>query len=277
MPGILPSRADPWIRFGALDPGARLRLFCFPYAGGGASIFRNWAGRFPKWIDVCPVQLPGREERLREPAFTDMDKLCTAVLRGLTPYFDIPVAFFGHSMGALIAYHLATRLRDQARRLSHLLVSAHPAPHFPLTRPPSYNLPDALLAERLRRLNGTSELVLQDPELMALMRPLLRADFELSECTPRTLRDPLDCPVTALGGRADHEFGRLHLEAWREVTRGAFRLHMMPGDHFYLFADEAQTIGLIAECLASHNTPAEIAAHVRESPGSGGDPGVCRG
>ena len=244
------SRADPWVRFGALDPCAKLRLFCFPYAGGGASSYRSWARRFPNWIDVCPVQLPGREERLREAAFTNMDELCTEVLRALAPYFDMPVAFFGHSMGALIAYHLATRLHDQGRRLSHLLVSAHPAPHVPLTRPPSYDLPDAAFAERLRQLNGTSELVLQDPELMALVRPLLRADFKLSECTARTLRDPLDCPVTALGGLADREVERLHLEAWREVTRGAFQIHMIPGDHFYLFANEAQSTGLIGECLA---------------------------
>jgi surfactin synthase thioesterase subunit len=227
-----------------------LRLFCFPYAGGGASIYRRWAGGFPNWIDVCPVQLPGREERLREAAFTKMDELCTEMLRALTPYFDMPFAFFGHSMGALIAYHLATRLGDQRRRLSHLLVSAHPAPHFPLTRPPSYNLPDAAFAERLRRLNGTSELVLQDPELMALVRPLLRADFELSECTARTLRDSLDCPITALGGLSDGEIELPQLEAWRDATGGVFRLHMMPGDHFYLLADEAQFIGLIAECLA---------------------------
>jgi medium-chain acyl-[acyl-carrier-protein] hydrolase len=244
------SRADPWVRFGALDPRARLRLFCFPYAGGGASIYRSWADRFPKWIDVCPVQLPGREERLREAAFTNMDALSTSVLQGLARYFDMPVALFGHSMGALIAYHLARRMRDQGHRLVHLLVSAHAAPHFPLSRPPSYNLSDIAFVERLRFLNRTSELVLQNRELMELMRPLLRADFELSECTPRKLHDQLECPVTALGGLGDPEIERSHLEAWREVTRGAFQLHMSPGDHFYLFARETQSIALIADCLA---------------------------
>jgi surfactin synthase thioesterase subunit len=250
MRATRPSQADPWVRFGALDPGARLRLFCFPYAGGGASIYRSWVGRFPQWIDVCPVQLPGREERLGEAAFTNMDALCTAVFQRLTPYFDMPIALFGHSMGALIAYHLATRLRERGRGPVHLIVSAHPAPHCPLSRPPSYNLPDVAFAERLRCLNGTSELVLQNPELMELMRPLLRADFELSECTPRRLRELLECPVTALGGLADREIVRAQLEAWREVTRGAFRLHMIPGDHFYLFGDAVRSTALIADSLA---------------------------
>jgi len=244
-----PSRADPWVRFGALDPSARLRLFCFPYAGGGASIYRSWMGRFPQWIDVCPVQLPGREERLQEAAFTDMDALCTAVLQGLTPYFDMPIALFGHSMGALIAYHLATRLRERGRGPVHLIASAHPAPHCPLSRAPSYNLPNTAFVERLRCLSGTSELVLQNPELMELMGPLLRADFELSECTPRQLRDLLECPVTALGGLADREIEQAHLEAWREVTRGAFRLHMIYGDHFSTYAGETRSIALIADCL----------------------------
>jgi medium-chain acyl-[acyl-carrier-protein] hydrolase len=243
-------RADPWIRFHMPDPRARLRLFCFPYAGGGASIYRGWIGRFPSWVDVCPVQLPGREERIREPAFTHMDALCAALLPTLAPYLDQPVALFGHSMGALIAYQLATRLHDPENGPVHLLVSGQRAPHLPLGRPPSYNLPDAAFAERLRDLNGTPAPVLQNPELMELVRPLLRADFELSECTPRERRDLLDCPITAFGGLADREIERPHLEAWRETTRGAFDLHMLPGDHFYLAANEAALTALVAECLA---------------------------
>jgi medium-chain acyl-[acyl-carrier-protein] hydrolase len=244
-------RTDPWIRFHAPDACARLRLFCFPHAGAGASVYRGWNGRLPSWIDVCPVQLPGREERIREPCFTNMDALCAALLPALAPYLDMPVALFGHSMGALIAYQAATRLRDQGRSPVHLLVSGHRAPHLPLGRPPSYNLPDPVFRERLRSLNGTPEPVLQNRELMDLVRPLLRADFELSECTPRERRDPLECPVTAFGGLADGEVRRSHLEAWRETTRGEFYLHMFAGDHFYIAGNESELTWLLAQRLGA--------------------------
>jgi surfactin synthase thioesterase subunit len=242
-------RSDAWIRFHVPNAHARLRLFCFPYAGGGASIFRGWLGRFPDGIDVCPVQLPGREERIREAAFTKMDALCDALLPALAPLLDKPFALFGHSMGALIAYQLALRLQAQSRSPSHLLVSGQRAPHLPLGRPISYNLSDAAFTERLRELNGTPEPILQSPELMELVRPLLRADFELSERSRRSRHDPLDFPVTAFGGLADPEVQRPHLEAWRETTRAHFSLHMLPGDHFYMGTNEATLTVLIAERL----------------------------
>src|SRR4051794_20676020 len=117
------SRTSPWIRFDAPDARAALRLFCFPYAGAGASVYRGWKRRPPASIHVCPIQLPGREERIREPPFTNMDALCAALLPELAPYLDMPVALFGHSMGALIAYQAATRLRNQGCEPVHLLVS----------------------------------------------------------------------------------------------------------------------------------------------------------
>jgi medium-chain acyl-[acyl-carrier-protein] hydrolase len=244
-------RANPWIRFAAPDPGAALRLFCFPYAGAGASVYRGWRARLPTWIHLCPIQLPGREERIREPPFTNMDALCAALLPALAPYLDMPIALFGHSMGALIAYQAATRLREQGGSPIHLLVSGQRAPHLPLGRQPSYDLPEAAFRERLRSLNGTPELVLQDPELMDLVWPLLRADFELSECTPRQPRDPLDCPVTAFGGLDDSEVRRSHLDAWRDTTIRDFELHMFPGDHFYLAANESDLTMVLAKRLAA--------------------------
>jgi surfactin synthase thioesterase subunit len=179
-----------------------------------------------------------------------MAELCFALLPALVPYLDTPVAFFGHSMGALIAYQIATTLRDKGHCPIHLLVSSQRAPHLPLGRPPSYNLPDDAFTERLRSLNGTREMVLKDPELMDLLRPTLRADFELSECASRGRRDQLECPVTAFGGLADREVRRPQLEAWRETTRGAFHLHMFAGDHFYLAGNEAELTAIVAERLA---------------------------
>ncbi len=243
------TSSSPWIRFRAPNEDARLRLFCFPYAGGGASIFRGWHGRFPSMIDVCLVQLPGREDRIREGAFTNMDALCGALWSALVPLLDKPFALFGHSMGALIAYHLALRLHARQLNPMHLFVSGLRAPHLPLGRPITYNLPDAAFTERLRDLNGTPEPILQTPELMELVRPLLRADFELSECTPRSRHDPLDFPVTAFGGLEDTEIQQPHLEAWRATTDAQFSLHMLPGNHFYLSANEAALTAFICKHL----------------------------
>ncbi len=244
---------DPWIAFRKPRPAARLRLFCFPYAGGSALIYRPRGSQIAPDIDVFPVQLPGRGKRLREPSFTRVAPLVDAMHEVLTPYFDRPFAFFGHSMGALLAYELTHRLRREGRALPvHLLLSARRAPHLPPKQEPYYDLPDDEFLGKLGEMNGTPEEVLANEELMELMLPLIRADFELNDTHDSTGYPQLSCPFTAFGGVADPEVERSDLEPWRELTEGKFRLRMFPGDHFFLHPGEGTLLAAIGEELQPH-------------------------
>jgi medium-chain acyl-[acyl-carrier-protein] hydrolase len=244
-----PLCSDPWIRRAQPNPKAALRLFCVPYAGGSASVFRSWGRLLPDWIEVCAIQLPGREERLGEPAFRQVDRLLPALIERLRPALDRPFALFGHSMGAVIAYELTRALTDEGQRPVHLIVSGQRAPHLPLQRPTSYHLSDPDFRERLRVLNGTPGPVLQEPELMRMVLPLLRCDFELSETYRRERAEPLDCPITALGGRDDGEVDPDGVAAWRETTRGPVEIRMFPGDHFFLHGQRAALLDTVAATL----------------------------
>ncbi|MEA2792145.1 MAG: hypothetical protein QOG73_4551 [Acetobacteraceae bacterium] len=232
--------ASASLRFRQSNPAAALRLFCFPYAGGSAAVYRNWTD-LPPEIEVCPVQLPGRDERFREPAFTRADALCDALVVALADYLDRPFAIFGHSMGAIIAHEFTRRLQARGLAPRHLFVSGQRAPHIPLRRPRSFDLPDPAFKNRLRELNGTPEEVLQDVELMELLLPRLRGDFELSETYTCAYDMPLSCPITAFGGAQDHEVSETDLAAWRHLTTSAFDIAVFPGGHFYL-EQEGQTL-----------------------------------
>jgi medium-chain acyl-[acyl-carrier-protein] hydrolase len=241
------NRATPWFTSQRPNARARLRLFCFPYAGGGAAIYRLWPQSLPSEVEVCVAQLPGRGTRLREQPFTSLDALVEAAAEAIAPSLDKPFALFGHSMGAMISFELARRLREQGRpQPAHLFVSGRRAPQLPNDDPVSYNLPDADLGRELLRLNGTPKEVLEHPELMELMLPLLRADFSVVETYVYRPGVPLDCPLTAFGGLRDSEVGREQLEAWSEQTTSEFALRMLPGDHFFLNDAQAQTLLLSA-------------------------------
>jgi medium-chain acyl-[acyl-carrier-protein] hydrolase len=227
---------EKWIARQKQKPNARLRLFCFPYAGGSAAIYRGWQEEMPAEVDVCPVQLPGRESRLLEEPFTHIEPMVKALVDALKPYMDRPFAFFGHSMGALITFELARELRRQKLGLEpvHLFVSARSAPHRKIEREPVHQLPHDQFLERLRKLNGTPEAVLQNEELMELMMPILRADFAVNETYVYTPEEPFHIPIHCFGGIADVDIPQANLEAWGEQTTKAFTLKMYDGDHFFL-------------------------------------------
>jgi surfactin synthase thioesterase subunit len=253
MQSTTTSRAlntSPWTAGAKPNPRARVRLFCFPYAGGGATIYRNWASALPASVEVLPVQLPGRGRRLGEPAFTSVDELVPALSQALLPYFDLPFVFFGHSMGATISFELACHLRrEHGLEPQHLFVSGRRAPRVPNSNPSTHDLPDDEFIQALRDLNGTPKEVTEHPELMELMLPLLRADFALCETYTHKPAGPLQCPLSVYGGTQDVDVAREQLEAWREVTTGAFSLRIFPGDHFFLTSAEPLLLSAVAHEL----------------------------
>lgn len=251
---------SPWLAYARPRPAARVRLFCIPFAGGGASAFRSWPEALPETIEVLPVQPPGREGRIRERAFTRVEPLVEALAGTLDddPGGGRPYALFGHSMGTLIGYELARTLRRQGRPGPvHLFVSAHRAPHRPSREEPIHALPEPEFRDRLRRLNGTPEAVLEHPELMELLGPLLRADFALDESYRYREGRPLDCPITAFGGDADSDVPTEELSAWSEHTRARFRAHVYPGDHFFLHGEAGEPMRrqLTDDLLATLDLP----------------------
>jgi surfactin synthase thioesterase subunit len=227
-------------------------MFCFPYAGGGASAYRGWAGSVPGDIEVCPVQLPGREGRLREAPFERTDLLVQALTDALQPWLgDLPFVFFGHSMGGMLGFELARELRRRGKpQPLHLFVSGRRAPQVPDREEPIHGLPEAEFIEKLRELNGTPEEVLQHAELMRLLLPVLRADFSVVETYEYAQEEPLDLGISCFGGLADQEVTREDCAAWKEQTRGRFRLRMLPGDHFFLHSAKDMIVEVVARDLA---------------------------
>ncbi len=237
-------------RRAAANPQAALRLFCFPYAGGNAQIYRQWAAALPATVEVCPVQLPGRGNRLQEAPFTKLTDVVQYVTAAIAPYLDKPLAFFGHSMGALISFELARSLRRTHNvEPVHLFVSGRRAPQIPRTRPAIDQLPEAELIAELRRLNGTPREVLANAELMQLMLPTIRADFAVVRSYEYNTEAPLNCPITALGGLQDEDVPREQLEGWREQTNAACTVRMFAGDHFFLHAAEPLLLRVLARDL----------------------------
>jgi medium-chain acyl-[acyl-carrier-protein] hydrolase len=241
---------NPWISFRSNTPSARARLFCLPYAGAGASIFRSWVDLLPQDIELCGVQLPGREDRTREPAFTRMEPLVEELALQLISDLDMPFAVFGHSMGALITFELARCLRRNGLPTpAHLFVSGRRGPQVACDLELFHDLPDSRLIERVRELNGTREDVLRHPEIVAFLLPILKADFSVVETYSYKTEREFECAISAFGGLADTEVPRADLAAWGAHTRGPFRIELFPGHHFFLNDSRASLLATIAADL----------------------------
>jgi len=224
-----------------------MRLFCFPYAGGSAQIFRSWSTQLPPGVEVCPIHLPGRGLRLRDAPYSRLEPLLDRISEALIPQLERPYALFGHSMGAMISYELARRLRDAGvRQPLHLFLSGRRAPHLKDEEPPIHDLPAPEFLNAMYRLGGTDKAILENDELLGLMLPMLRADFELVETYRYLPGEPLDIPITAYGGLLDEEVSREQLAEWRQHTRESFSLHMLPGNHFFLTSAQNQLLRLLS-------------------------------
>jgi len=244
------ATVDQWFKPISPNPQANLRLFCFPYAGGSAQIFRSWSNQLPNTIEVCPAELPGHGRRMKESPFTDLKELVNTIIPIIPHRLDKPFAFFGHSMGALIAFELTRRLRDNNQPVpTHLIVSGRPAPQLEEDESPTYNLPEEELIKKLRWLKGTATTVLNDPEMMQLMLPILRADFAVCETYQYTEQSPLPCPIIALGGWWDPATRKGGLNGWREHTTANFRKKTFPGNHFFLHSAQSRVIKFLRKQL----------------------------
>lgn len=241
---------SPWVLRRTPNPTARARLFCLPFAGGSASAYRDWSERLPGWLEVLPVELPGRGMRLGEPPIPALMPLVEAMLTGLAPWMDRPFAFFGHSMGALIAFEATRVLRRRRQALPALLaVSGYRAPHLDDPEPQLRGLDDRALLARVRDLGGTPPEVLASRELLELLVPVFRADFAVTETWVSPAEPPLELPMLVLGGLWDPRAPRPALEAWERHAAGPLRTVMFPGDHFYHRATPAPVLRVLREEL----------------------------
>jgi pyochelin biosynthetic protein PchC len=237
--------AESWFRRFRPVPSPRLRLVALPHAGGGANVFRGWAERLPPDVELLAARYPGRQDRLAEPCVTTMTELADRIAEALAGPDDRPLALFGHSMGASIAYEVAIRLQQQGRPAAALLVSGQAPPHRARYLDAHLRGDDAII-EEVRRLGEADGSVLDHPDLRELILPSLRADFAL---LGGYRRDPLvliDAPVVAYAGEGDTDVPAENLPAWGDVTRAGVQVRVYPGDHFYLVRQEEALVADIA-------------------------------
>lgn len=227
---------DGSVWFRRYGPPARpqARLLCLPHAGGSASFFHSWGHAFGNGVEVMAARYPGRQERIAEPFLKSMDALADALTGALLPFLDVPLAVFGHSMGASLAHEVALRLEQRhGVRLAGLYVSGRKPPHLVAPDPARHGSDEAAVAE-VRRLGGTDAALLDDPELRELVLPQIRADFAVVDGYGPRSAVPLHCPVVGYVGGSDPDVTAADMEAWAGATSEGFELRVLPGDHFYL-------------------------------------------
>jgi medium-chain acyl-[acyl-carrier-protein] hydrolase len=227
---------------------SKVRLFCFPYSGANATIYSSWADSLPGSIEICAIQYPGHGNRIGDRLRYHVDDLIESILPDVTTRLDIPYAFFGHSLGALVGYEISKKLPTQGS-LVHVFVSAHRAPQIPDPNPTLHNLDDLTFLDRIVKLGGMEKELIQSKELVEIILPILKADFTICENYQFQDKYILDCPVSVFGGLEDLYISRNDLLAWKELTSRAFSLRMFPGDHFFIRKSQYYILQVIAREL----------------------------
>lgn len=244
------STFESWINVLRSNSQAKLRLFCFPHAGGWSANFRNWSNNLPNEVEVCSVELPGRGTRFLELPFNRLVPLVEELSEAIVTGLDRPFAFFGHSMGGLVAFEVARLLGDRYNiEPVHFFIFASPAPHLPRTKTPIHNLSDSEFIEQLRCYNGTPGEILNNPELRELFLPALRSDFEVIETYLYRPHSPFNFPIDVFGGLEDTSIDRKQLEAWRDRTTGDFTIETISGSHFLSGSSELLLLAKISQKL----------------------------
>lgn len=249
------ARINPWLRRYHPAPEAPMRLVYFPHAGGAANTSFQLSAALPPVAEVISVQYPGRHDRFSEPCVDSLNTLADEIPQWLDALDDKPMAFFGHSMGAVLAFEIARRIQADdpspaaGPTPTHLFVSGRRAPT--VVREERVHLLDnkGLVAD-MRALQGTDDSVFDDPEVLGLVLPSVRADYRAIETHVYEPGPPLTCPVTAVIGDSDPRVSRADAEAWRQQTTGEFRLLVFPGGHFYLGDGALGVVDLLRDGLA---------------------------
>ena len=240
----------------------QLTLLCLPYSGASAMVYSRWRRKLPEWLTLQPVELPGRGARYGEPLHTDMRRLALQLAQEQKATLKAPYALFGHSLGALVACEMAHAFRSLGcPEPVALFASGTAAPTMRADYDRGFAQPrtDAELIDQLRTLNGTSEEVLANKELMSLTLPVLRADFLLCGRFEPQQRPLLKCPVHVLGGKDDRATTE-QLIGWSKETHGSFSVDMLAGGHFFIHEHEAKVLRVIKDQLVVHHRRHAMAA-----------------
>ncbi|MFD0691984.1 thioesterase II family protein [Actinomadura fibrosa] len=244
------TEPSPWGVRWCPAPAAEVRLFCLPHSGGGAAAYRDWAFRLAPRVEVVAVRLPGRETRLRERPYTRLDELAPALVGGIEPWLDRPHAWFGHSMGALIAFEVCRTLRRLCRgEPLRVIVSGYPAPHLRPRHGAVHDASAAQVVTRLRELGGTPPELLDHPAVLRPFLPTLRADFALIETYGFRPEPRLDVPLSVFGGTDDAFATAEELHAWADHVSGPCDVRILPGEHFYLNGERDRLLAAITDDL----------------------------
>jgi len=219
----------------------------------------------PDDVEVVSVQLPGRENRFNEDPIESMEQLVDPLLEGLASSLTSPFALFGHSMGALLAFELARRMRRNGVTPVHLFVAGRRAPHLPSRSPVWHTLPDQELIATLGELGGIPPELLAESHILDAVLPMVRADCTVAETYVFRPQAPLSCPVSAFGGLGDKEVLPEEVRAWSRHTTGPFRAHLMPGGHFFVDSARPDLLRLVVSELGSVGADSNGAARVSPS------------
>ncbi|MFI6033527.1 thioesterase II family protein [Streptomyces sp. NPDC051315] len=249
MPEATTDSKD-WVRLFHPAPTPKARVVCFPHAGGSATFFHPVSGALHPDIEVLAIQYPGRQDRRAEDPIADIATLADRVFDALLPQLarEPRPAFFGHSMGATVAFEVALRMRREGLAPSVLIASGRRAPSRRRTEDVHLRDDQGLVAE-IRNLSGTDTRLLDDEEMLRAILPAVRADYRAIE---RYVGDPdavVDCPVEVFVGDTDEQVTLEEAHAWRRHTTGDFTVHEFQGGHFYLTARPAETIDRLAAAV----------------------------
>jgi surfactin synthase thioesterase subunit len=232
-------------------PNAQLTLFCFPYAGGSANIFMQWANALPDNVELVIIQAPGRGARMLESLYSDMSTLVTELTKQISPLLYKPYLFFGHSLGSRVAFELMNQIQKMGYPLpQQFIASGSRGPQDSCLKKPIYHLPNDKFIQELANLNGTPKIILENRELMELVLPLLRADFEMADTYCYKGNARFNCPITILGGK-DDSITIEQLHNWGQFFTKEKQILMLTGDHFFIDSHKELVIKEVNKVIIS--------------------------